>query len=229
MNRVITVILIGALLAALSSCAGTTRREQTAGTGAAVGAGAGAILGHAIGKSTKSTVFGAGIGAIIGGIAGDQIGAYMDRQEADLRYALETSEQAAMQREAAHRSEVNAAMVDRTHDVLTATFRSEVLFDFDSHVVKPGGRRELARVAGVLNKYPDTTILVEGHTDQTGTAEYNLGLSERRATAVKEVLVDEGVNPHRIKTVGYGKSQPVSSDDAANRRVNIVIEPVVKG
>jgi outer membrane protein OmpA-like peptidoglycan-associated protein len=229
MKRTISMIIIAGLLAALVSCAGTTRRERSTGTGAAIGAGVGAILGQAIGSNTESTILGAGIGAVLGGIAGDQVGAYMDRQEDDLRRAVAASEETARQREATYKSETEAVVVQRTHDVLTATFRSEVLFDFDSSVIKPGGRSELARVAAVLNKYPQTTILVEGHTDQTGSQEYNLELSERRALAVKNALVEDGVNAHRIRVVGYGKSRPISSDDAANRRVTIVIEPVAKG
>ena len=229
MKRIFTIIVVASLVSALTSCAGSTRREQTAGTGVAVGAGVGAILGQAIGRDTKSTVLGAGIGAMLGGIAGDQMGAYMDRQEEDMRRAVAASEESARKREAAYRAETQAVIVERTQDVLSTTFRSEVLFDFDSAEIKPGGRSELARVAGVLNKYPQTTILVEGHTDQTGTEEYNLRLSERRALAVKEALEAEGVGPYRIRAAGYGKARPISSDNAANRRVTIVIEPVAKG
>jgi outer membrane protein OmpA-like peptidoglycan-associated protein len=112
--------------------------------------------------------------------------------------------------------------------MLTATFRSEVFFDFDSTAIKPGGYEELRRVADVLNKYPETTITVEGYTDMKGTEAYNQQLSERRANTVKDALVQMGVSANRIVAVGYGKSRPVSSDDAANRRVNIVITPVVK-
>ena len=196
----------------LVSCAAPpTRRQQTTGGGAAVGAGVGAILGQAIGRDTESTLIGAGIGALLGGIAGNQIGAYMDRQEQALRNAVAVSE---------------AASIQRSQNVLTATFKSDIFFDFDSYILKPGAYSEIARVANVLNSYPQTTITVEGHTDSTGAETYNQTLSERRAQAVKNALVQRGVDGRRIMTVGYGESQPISSINAQNRRVNIVITPI---
>ncbi len=220
------VAAIGMVLTLLS-CAGASRQDKGTGIGAGTGAGIGAILGQAIGRSTEATVIGAAIGAMAGGIAGNQVGAYMDRQERELRNALAAAEAAAIQRTNDAVAASQAASVQRTDDVLTATFRSEVLFEFDSSMLKPGAYVELTRVAAVLNKYSDTTIVVEGHTDAKGSEVYNQQLSERRAQAVKNALVQMGVSPHRIQAVGYGESQPVSSNDAMNRRVNIVIQPVV--
>jgi outer membrane protein OmpA-like peptidoglycan-associated protein len=205
----ITVSLV--LVTFLFSCAGPTQQEKGAKTGALIGAVGGAILGQAIGRNTTSTILGAGIGAAIGGISGHQIGAYMDRQEQELRAAMAASE---------------AASIQRTQNVLTATFKSGVLFDFDSSTLKPGAYAEMDRVAGILNKYPQTTIRVEGHTDATGSEAYNQVLSEKRAQSVKNALTQRSVDPMRIQTVGYGESQPISSDDAMNRRVNIVIIPI---
>jgi outer membrane protein OmpA-like peptidoglycan-associated protein len=211
----ITSIIVGFSLAAfIFSCAGPTQQERGTRTGALIGAAGGALLGQAIGRNTVSTILGAGIGAAIGGISGNQIGAYMDRQEQELREALAQSQ---------------AASIQRTQDVLTATFKSEVLFDFNSSKLKPGAYREMDRVARILNKYPQTTIRVEGHTDTKGTEAYNQALSERRAIAVKNALTMRGVDPARIQTVGYGESQPISSNAAMNRRVNIVIMPVRAG
>lgn len=210
MKKVVSVI--GGLILAISlfSCAGTTQKESGAKTGVLIGTATGAILGQAIGRDTQATLLGAVIGGAVGGVAGHQIGAYMDRQEQELRAAMASSE---------------AASIRRTQDVLTATFQSEMLFDFDSSTLKPGAYAEIGRVANVLNNFLQTTIRVEGHTDSRGSEIYNQQLSERRAEAVKNALVQRGVDPRRIQTVGFGQSQPISSSDSMNRRVNIVIIP----
>jgi len=211
----ITSILVSLILVTLMfSCAGPTQQQSGTKTGVLIGAASGALLGQAIGRNTTGTLVGAGIGAAIGGIAGNQIGAYMDRQEQDLRSAMAASEAASIQRE---------------QNILTATFKSGVLFDFDSSTLKPGAFSEMDRVAGILNKYPQTTIRVEGHTDSKGAEDYNQVLSEKRAEAVKYALVQRNVNSERIQTVGFGESQPISSDDATNRRVSIVIIPIEAG
>ncbi|MFW6315274.1 MAG: OmpA family protein, partial [Desulfohalobiaceae bacterium] len=145
----------------------------------------------------------AGGGAIVGAIAGNQVGKYMDRQERELRQAMEQQEQAS---------------ISRDQEVLQATFNSEVFFDFDSANLKPGGRRELERVAQVLNKYPKTTIRIEGHTDQTGPEEYNQELSKRRAEAVKKALIQMGVIESRVHAVGYGETQPISKSSRSSNR-----------
>ena len=211
MKKAMILIISLALCVSLAGCAGVTHQESKAKTGVLIGSAGGAILGQVIGKNTESTLLGAGIGALLGGLAGNQIGAYMDRQEQALRDATAASE---------------AVSIRRSRDVLTATFKSDIFFDFDSSTLKSGSYAEIGRVANVLNQYPQTTIRVEGHTDETGPEEYNMALSERRAEAVKNALVQRGVDPRRIQTVGFGESQPVSSDNAANRRVNIVIIPI---
>lgn len=210
MKRVISIVAILVLAAFLISCAGATQQERGARTGAVIGAASGALLGQAIGRDTEATLLGAAIGAAAGGVAGHQIGAYMDRQEAELRSALAQSEAASIQRE---------------QNILTATFKGDVMFDFDSSILKPGAYAELDRVARILNSYPQTRIRVEGHTDATGGEAYNQALSERRAKTVQSALVQRGVDPIRIEAVGFGESQPISSDNATNRRVNIVITP----
>ena len=214
MKKMALHIFLIVVVFTLVSCAGASRQQRGTAIGTGVGAGVGAIVGEAIGHDTEGTLIGAGIGALVGGITGNQIGAYMDRQEQDLRDAMAASE---------------AASIRRTEEVLTATFRSEILFDFDSAALKPGAYTEIARVAGVLRKYPQTTITVEGHTDSRGSEVYNQALSERRAQAVKAALVQQGVNSRRIQAIGYGESQPISSDDDLNRRVNIVITPTAQG
>ncbi|MCF8028244.1 MAG: OmpA family protein [Desulfobacteraceae bacterium] len=205
------ILLALLLVVALIGCAGQTRQQKGTGTGAAVGAGVGAILGQVIGGDTEGTLAGAGIGAVLGGIAGNRIGAYMDRQEQALQNAVATSE---------------AASVRRQQDVLVTTFKSELMFDFDSATIKPGGMNEIARVAKVLNQYPQTLLRVEGHTDQVGPEDYNQRLSERRAEAVQNALIQQNVDPRRVSAIGYGESQPISSSDAVNRRVEIRITPI---
>lgn len=214
MKRHMEIVLIGMLVLSLMACANATRGQKGAAIGAGIGAAAGAGLGQAIGGNTESTLIGAGIGAAVGGLAGWQIGEYMDRQEAELQQAFANSEAAAIRRE---------------QDVLTATFKGDVFFDFDSATLKPGAYREIDRTANVLNRYPQTTILVAGHTDSSGSESYNQQLSERRAQAVRDALVNRGVDARRLQVIGYGESQPISSSDAMNRRVELRIEPIQQG
>jgi len=212
MKNAVIVILGLLVFMGLFSCASLqTKQEKGTAVGAGVGAGVGAILGQAIGKDTESTLIGAGIGAAIGGIAGNQIGRYMDMQEQELRDAVAASE---------------AASIRREKDILRATFKGEAFFDLNSTALKPGGYAELERVARILNKYPETTIEIGGHTDIRGEADYNQRLSLKRAKSVENVLLENGVSPERMEIVGYGETRPISSTHAINRRVEIVIVPI---
>ena len=212
MNKAVSHIVVYSALIALTSCASLdTNQKQGTAVGTGVGAGLGAVLGQVIGGNTKSTLVGAGIGAVVGGIAGNQVGKYMDNQEQELRNVMAASD---------------AASIRRSQDVLVATFKGETFFNHDSAMLLPGGHAEITRIAGVLNKYNQTQIEVGGHTDSTGSEQYNQQLSMRRAEAVKNTLVQQGINPARIRTVGYGESMPISSSDAANRRVEITIVPI---
>ena len=211
-HMIINSILAVVLIFSLSSCASlNTNKRQGTAIGVGVGAGLGAALGQAIGRDHQSTIWGAGIGAALGGLTGNQIGKYMDYQELELRNAMAASE---------------ASSIRRTEDVLVATFKGETYFSHNSTALKPGGYQEIARMAGVLNRYPDTRIQVAGHTDQRGTESYNQHLSWQRAEAVKFALVEQGVNQQRISTIGYGESQPISSSYAQNRRVEVTIIPM---
>jgi outer membrane protein OmpA-like peptidoglycan-associated protein len=215
MKKRISLAMCLLLAMGLFSCASLqTQQEKGTAVGAGVGAGVGAVLGQAIGRNTQATLIGAGIGAALGGVAGNQIGRYMDLQEQELRNAVAATE---------------AASIRREQDILRATFKGEAFFDLNSTALKPGGYAELERVARVLNKYPQTTIEIGGHTDTTGTAEYNQQLSVKRAESVKDALVQNGVAPERMQTIGYGESRPISSDHAMNRRVEIVIVPIRQG
>jgi len=214
MGKIIKRLIAMAVVVCLG-CASMGEKEQT---GTAIGAGTGAVVGGLIGAATGSknqrekAAAGAVAGAAIGGLLGNRIGAYMDKQEADLRNAM-----------ASTISQNNATIQRNNEQMLTATFKSDVFFDVNSSNIKPGGYTELERVANVLAQYPQTMIRVEGHTDQTGSEQYNLQLSERRANAVKNALTQKGIDAARITPVGMGECCPVSSDNAANRRVSMVL------
>ena len=214
MQQTLKLLVLVATLTAFG-CASMGEKEQT---GTAVGAGTGAVLGGVLGAATgkhnqrEKAAVGALAGAAIGGLVGNRVGAYMDKQEAELRNAMATTI-----------AQNNATLQRNNDQMLTATFKSDVFFDVNSSVLKPGGYTELDRVAHVLAQYPQTMIRIEGHTDQTGSEQYNLALSERRANGVKNALVQKGVDPGRIAAVGMGMCCPVSSDNAANRRVSMVL------
>ena len=213
MNKTLShIITFVALAVSLTSCASLdTNQKQGTAIGSGVGAGIGAALGQVIGGDTEATLIGAGVGAMLGGVAGNQAGLYMDNQEIELRNVMASSE---------------AASIRRSQDVLITTFKGETFFNHGSAILLPGGAREIARASSVLNKYNQTQIEVGGHTDSTGSEYYNRQLSVRRAEAVKNTLIQQGVAPSRINAVGYGESYPVSSSHAMNRRVEIVIIPV---
>jgi outer membrane protein OmpA-like peptidoglycan-associated protein len=208
-------IFIAFALTAAGCAQPMTKTQKGAATGTAVGAAVGAGLGQAIGRDTKGTMLGAGIGAVVGGLAGGSIGRYMDNQEALMRQQL---------------AGVEGANIQRNADLLAVTFKSDVLFDTNSAALKVGSYDEMNRVAQVLNQYPQTTILIAGHTDGTGSEAYNQQLSERRAAAVKNALSGQGVNPIRMSTIGYGLSKPIADNKTEsgrqiNRRVEITIAP----
>ena len=192
-----------------------TKTQQGGLYGAAGGAAAGALIGQVIGRDTKGTLIGAAIGAAIGGGGGAAVGRMMDNQERDMRNAMASSE---------------AAAVSREGNLLAITFKGGVTFDTDSSVVRKGFYSELDRVASVLSQYPNTYVRVEGHTDSMGSNEYNMNLSNRRASAARDILVQQGIGSHRIDIVGYGETMPVATNDTEagrqkNRRVEIKIAP----
>jgi outer membrane protein OmpA-like peptidoglycan-associated protein len=210
----------------LAGCATQTQTGALVGTG--VGAAVGAGVGQAIGRDTSSTLIGAAIGAAVGGLTGTAIGHYMDKQEASMRQALANSEAASIQREQEVLAKAESSSTKKSLDVLTVTFKSDYLFAVNSSTLLPGAYDELERVARVLNQYPQTNMKIGGHTDSTGSDDYNQKLSERRAEAVKHALVGMGVNPSRMSTIGYGEGKPIASNTAEagrqqNRRVEIRI------
>lgn len=195
------------LFAAGTGLAGCATKAQT---GAVIGAGGGAVVGGAIGAATGSTAKGAIIGAVVGGAAGAIIGDQMDRQAKELE------------------QNIKGATVERVGEGIQVTFASGLLFDFDSDVVKTEARTNLRELAASLDKYPDTDLVIIGHTDQVGTRDYNQALSERRAQAAASYLVSQGVSGSRIDHRGLGETEPVATNDTeagrmANRRVEVAI------
>jgi outer membrane protein OmpA-like peptidoglycan-associated protein len=191
----------------LSGCASLNNATIYGGTGAALGAGVGAIVGNQFGNHS---VIGALVGAAVGGTAGALIGANMDKQAAELQ------------------KDLKGARVERVGEGIKITFDSGILFASGSAIVQPAAVGNIKNLAVTLNKYKDTNIIVEGHTDSTGKEEQNQSLSERRATAVSNILKSENVLATRVSSMGYGASQPVASNDTPenrqlNRRVEIAI------
>jgi outer membrane protein OmpA-like peptidoglycan-associated protein len=204
-RRIATVAAaVAALSLTLDGCATHTQ------TGAAVGAGTGAVVGGLIGKASGHTARGAIIGAVVGGAAGALIGHQMDKQAKELQ------------------QNIPGAKVERIGEGIAVTFESGLLYDFDSDNVKAEARKNLRSLAQSLDKYPGSDIMVIGHTDAIGPASYNLGLSERRASAAGDYLVSQGVARTRVSTRGMGETDPVATNDtergrALNRRVEVAI------
>ncbi len=212
------LFLAASSLALVSACtqpahlqgSGTDPNQKTK-QGALIGGVLGALTGAAASDKRGK---GAVIGGAIGALGGAAIGNALDKQEAELRRDLES----------------DRVKVTNTGDRLIVTLPQDILFAVDSARVNSSLRGDLLTVSNSLQSYPDTTVQVVGHTDNTGEAAYNQGLSERRANAVADVLMDGGVGFGRIQTFGRGEDQPISSNltpegRAQNRRVEIVILP----
>jgi len=190
---------------AVSGCSSMNKAEK----GAIIGAAAGAAAGGVIGSNNGSTAKGAIIGAAIGGAAGAIIGHQMDKQANELARSIP------------------GAKVERVGEGIQVTFDSGLLFDFDSDAIKGAARSNLNNLAASLKRYPESNLLIAGHTDDVGSANYNQGLSERRAESAAHYLNSQGV-ARAIRTVGLGEREPIASnanDDGRqqNRRVEVAI------
>jgi len=197
-------IMLAATIA-MGGCKNMSKSQK----GVLIGAGAGGAVGAGVGKAAGNTALGAIIGATVGGVAGGIIGKKMDKQAEEI-------------------SSIPGAEVKRVGEGINVTFDSGVLFDYDKSVVSQDAEKKLSDLSDILNKYPDTYVLVEGHTDATGTDAYNQSLSQRRAQAVAADLRTKKVVDSRIKTAWYGESQPKFPNDteenrAKNRRVEFAI------
>ena len=209
-------------LLGLSACQTTDpftgeKKVNDTSKGAAIGAAAGAVIGAISGHDARDRTKRAMIGAGIGGLAGAGIGAYMDKQEADLRKQMEGT----------------GVSVTRQGDNITLNMPGNITFKTGSAELSPSFPKVLDGVDLVLKKYEKTIIEVAGHTDNVGTAEYNQGLSERRAHTVTNYLVGKGVRPERTISMGAGETRPVAGNDteagrASNRRVELTLLPLTQ-
>jgi outer membrane protein OmpA-like peptidoglycan-associated protein len=192
--------------AGLTSCRSLSQTERGAVIGAAGGAAVGAIVGRQIGSTARGAV----IGAAVGGAAGAVIGRQMDQQAEELSESIP------------------GATVQRVGEGIVVTFESGLLFPVDSDQMLPAGRDNLNNLAQSLQRYPETEVLVIGHTDADGSDAYNLALSERRASASANLVASYGVPRDRVRTMGRGESEPVADNTTEwgkqqNRRVEVVI------
>ncbi|SIO42951.1 Outer membrane protein OmpA [Rhodovulum sp. ES.010] len=213
-----TLLLLAAGGLALGACTDpatqTNDPRQRTKEGAALGAGLGALAGMMIGKDGDDDARDALVGAAVGAAAGAAIGNQLDKQAAELERDFSSDE----------------IRVVNTGSELVVTMPQGILFATDSAAVRPDLQADLRVLARSLNDYPNTTVDVIGHTDNTGPASYNQDLSSRRAGSVAAVLTGAGVTPSRIRAYGRGEDQPVASNltpegRAQNRRVEIVIRP----
>ncbi len=201
---------------ALSACEEMTdpnNPNRNTQQGAAIGAGIGALIGVAAGDTAAERRRGALVGAVIGGGIGAAGGAQLDRQEAELRQTMGSN-----------------VGITNTGEQLIVTLPQDILFATDSAALTGSMRSDLTALAASMNRYPDTTINVLGHTDNVGDASYNQGLSARRAQAVTSVLINAGVAPQRIRSIGRGETSPIATNltpegRQQNRRVEIIIVP----
>ncbi len=182
--------------------------------GGVLGGAAGAILGDVIGGKTGRI-----IGAGVGGVGGAVVGKQFDDQIKELKEQTEGSG-------------VSVTEVGDGEAILV-NLPDGVTFAVNSAEISPGFQTTLDQIANSLVTYPNSLVDVMGHTDSTGSDSYNLDLSNRRASAVKNYLAMRGVSSARIESVGYGEAYPVASNDtpegrARNRRVEIKITPITQ-
>jgi outer membrane protein OmpA-like peptidoglycan-associated protein len=204
-SRGIAAVALGAVT--LTGCQSLNTNKER---GVLIGAATGAAAGGAIGRANGSTAKGAILGAVVGGTIGGVIGHQMDQQAKELE------------------QNIPGAIVERVGEGIQVTFESGLLFDFDSDRVKPTAAQNLSNLAASLDKYPNSNLLVVGHTDAAGSDTYNQDLSERRARSTALFLASRGVSAGRIQTVGRGETEPVASNEtqtgmAQNRRVEVAI------
>ena len=222
MKNAIRNILLptASLLLMISSCE-TVKRTSNRDKGAVVGAAGGAVLGGVIGNNVgnkNNTALGAILGAVVGGVAGGIIGNKMDKQAEKIK------------------TEIPGAKVERVGEGIDVTFdennpdgtKAGVYFETNKYNISANSKLALEKLQKIFAEYPETNILIEGHTDDVGTDEYNMGLSQRRASAVGDFLKAAGVSSSRLIIKWYGESQPkVDNNSDANRALNRRVQFVI--
>lgn len=219
-SRRVTAVLAAALLSTTAACITDPNTGERRVSKQAIGAGVGAVGGYLLGdlvggrNDRAERLIGTGVGAL----AGAAVGAYMDRQEQELR----------------RRTAGTGVEVERQGDELVLTMPSGITFAYDRYDVQPQFQSTLDQIAQTLTAYPQTMIDIYGHTDSSGSDAYNQTLSENRAQSVANYLAAHGVLLARMATRGFGESQlsvnpeRTEADRQANRRVEIRIVPVTE-
>lgn len=202
----INLIIYLMVAVTLAGCSSMNKSQK----GAVIGAAGGGATGAVIGRASGNTALGAIIGATVGGVAGSVIGRQMDKQAAEME------------------KEVPGAKVERVGEGIVVEFSGQVLFGFDKSGLTNEAITNLSSLTDILNKYPNTDIVIQGHTDDKGSNSYNQSLSERRANTVSNYLIAHNIKNSRISTVGFGETAPKYSNDtengrAQNRRVEFLI------
>jgi outer membrane protein OmpA-like peptidoglycan-associated protein len=211
-------LVVATLVVGLAGCA-TDDPNKRAKTGAAIGAVLGAVAGNQVSGARGAPI----VGAVVGAIAGGAVGNYMDKQHAQLQRDLAAE---------AARNELQITQLPG--GALKIGIASDVSFDLDSAQLLPNALTTYAKIANVLKTYDKTVIHVVGHTDSSGSATHNQSLSERRASSVASYMVNQGVPAGRLREEGRGERELLvrTADgvkESRNRRVDIVIKPVVEG
>jgi outer membrane protein OmpA-like peptidoglycan-associated protein len=205
--------LVLVLIAAFTFACATTDDDPNKKTkrGAVIGAVIGGVAGAIIGNQSGSNRTGAVIGAAAGAAVGGAVGRRMDKQEQELR-------------------QIEGVEVTRPSEgEISVRLTNDILFDTDSYALRGASRSTLNELATNFEQYPDNRIIVEGHTDSTGSEAHNQQLSENRAAAVADYLIDQGVSASKVVVYGFGEARPKASNDTAegrqlNRRVEIHIQ-----
>ncbi|HMK19115.1 MAG TPA: OmpA family protein [Chitinophagaceae bacterium] len=202
-------ILVASFLVVAIFSAGCKTMNKTQ-KGAVIGTAGGAAAGAVIGKAAGNTAMGAIIGAVAGGVTGAVIGRKMDKQAEEMK------------------KEIPDAEVVRVGEGIVIEFNSKILFGFDQSGLTTDARTNLSKLLAILQKYPDTNIEVQGHTDSKGTTRYNQKLSEERASTVSYYLSGNGITTSRLTIIGFGETLPRYTNDtddgqSQNRRVDFVI------